>query len=216
MAVFVTAKRWFEDRAHDAHDHEHAHDGPKGAAALIAFALFENIAAVAAFFAWAVEGLFVDEAAEARQDFFWVESDETCVGSDETTNERFGRKVGEMIPFNGMKKSDADFGRRGDLFNGDAPTLAFLSEELSQAIRVVSHLWNVPEPIHGFVGHLTAWKGGTNAEINFSRFVKTMTAFESNTECEVCVGEASAKTLGRAFVLADRLVELTFAKVNVP
>src|SRR5262249_13452965 len=101
-----------EDERDPPEEDEAAQDEPEQSPALLAFALFERIAAVTGFLVGPVMRLAVDEVAEAGEDLARVEPDKACVGSDEATNERLGWKIGVVIGFQRMQKPHVDLRRR--------------------------------------------------------------------------------------------------------
>lgn len=77
MSRAFVPERGFQHKEHDsAQDHEAAHDDPEEHSALLAFALLECIAAMAAFPRGTVMGSLVDEIPELGQDLFGVDPDE--------------------------------------------------------------------------------------------------------------------------------------------
>lgn len=115
-----------------AEDDEGAHHHPEDRAALLALAALEGVAAVTGLAIGSVVSLRVDESSESSQRFRGLETDESSVGSDETTNERLGRKLGVLIALERMERLDADLGRRGHLLDSDPSPLALLSEKLTE------------------------------------------------------------------------------------
>ena len=77
------------------------------------------------------------------QDSFFVQSQESCVGSNETTSEDSPRKFREFLAFDGLEKTNANSRGRGYLFQSHAAQFPFPAQVLAESRQLcfvaVSH-----------------------------------------------------------------------------
>lgn len=116
-----------EERQAPEYDKNSHRDGQAGSA-LLAFAFFESVTAMAFITSGALVRMLFQETSEADQNLFGIHADKAAIRIHEPANERFRGQLNVLIGLEQMEQADADLRRGSDLLNGNPSALTLVPE----------------------------------------------------------------------------------------
>lgn len=129
--VVMMQRRLQNHKTDRTKNQEATHDDPKNRPALLTFALFKGITAVAGVASRTLRRAHFQKITELGENFLRIDSDKARIRAHESTDEWLCGKFGILIGFQKMKDADTDLRRRRDLLDRDPTLFALLLEEFA-------------------------------------------------------------------------------------